>query len=616
MEEKIIEQAENIMCGNLNFVHPWDMERCEKYYKIPDKWNETPNGDPEWIYMRSRMGYFDGLILLYEKTKKIKYIDKINEILYDFIDSHKKLIPEESTRTLDSGIRIINILRLLHYYNDKNLKIDKKKIVEHLKDTIDYLFDHYISKYDLSNWGMIQMSAVYSLALYLSNNELKEKSFLLLKKQLDSQILDDGLHWEKSMTYHCQIVIYLIWIVYMSKKYDEKDNINYFKNKLFITSNATKKLHYPDMTQINFGDSDDPEIESIISLADYFLGIDSRYKITETSKLFIHDLYKYKCENKKIQNTENLKLSNNLKREVYSFNTSGYFHVREEDFSFSCYSTPMSSAHTNIDYLHFNYYKNGKIFVDSGRYTYTETELRMHFKSQEAHNSIIVDGIASSIPTHSWEYDNYPVVMPIATFDYGDYELVEMSYFEQERGYLATRKCVVIEDNVIIINLIRYKGKHEAHLRYHLYPNIKIEKINNLNNTFVKLDKNYEKIYKGITLNDNTHFISQKYEIEDSLYSSEYNKIEKSKKIFKKIGFTDELFDIDFVINKNVIVEELDVYQKGVIVDLNIARAFKIITKNSKYILFIKSNETIKGNKVFHVENTPFYGNVKCIKME
>lgn len=610
MEEKMLIQAQNIMNGNLNFIHPWDMERCEQLYEIPKSWNYTPNGDPEWIYMRSRMGYFDGLILLYEKTKEIKYIEKINEIIYDFINQHQQLHQEESTRTLDSGIRIINILRVLHYYNDNGLNIDETKVIEHLKDTTFYLFDNYISKYDLSNWGMIQMAAVYSLSLYLSDYELKEKSFSFLKKQLDAQILDDGLHWEKSMTYHCQILIYLIWIVYMSEKYNESERVHYFKIKLHEMTKAAKKLHYPDNTQINFGDSDDPEIESIISLADYFLGIKSNYKITEISKLFIHDLFKYKFEKKDDE------ILNKVKREVYSLNKSGYFHVREDDFSFSCYSTPMASAHTNLDYLHFNYYKNGKIFVDNGRYTYTETDLRMYFKSQEAHNSIIIDGKASGIPIHSWEYDNYPVVLPISTYSLEDYEVAEMSYFDKNKGYLVTRKCVIIEDNVIIVNLIRFTGKHKAELRYHLHPNTIYKLDNDIYKSKLKLKNLDDKDYKIVKLNNEIYFISKEYDIKDSLYSSEYNKIEKSKQLYKKVEFYDELFDIDFILSKDVVIHELDVYQKGVLVGLDIARAFKIITNKSQYILFIKANETIKGNKVFHVENIPFYGDIKCIKME
>ena len=37
-------QAKLIMENKLNFIHPWDMERCDEIYDIPKNWNISPNG--------------------------------------------------------------------------------------------------------------------------------------------------------------------------------------------------------------------------------------------------------------------------------------------------------------------------------------------------------------------------------------------------------------------------------------------------------------------------------------------------------------------------------------------------------------------------------------------
>ncbi|WP_064579827.1 hypothetical protein [Streptobacillus moniliformis] len=64
-----LEQAENILENRLKFIHPWDMERTSQYFDIPKDWNDHVNDDEEWIFMRSRMNYFDSLFLAYEKSK-------------------------------------------------------------------------------------------------------------------------------------------------------------------------------------------------------------------------------------------------------------------------------------------------------------------------------------------------------------------------------------------------------------------------------------------------------------------------------------------------------------------------------------------------------------------
>lgn len=581
--DKFLEQAELILENKLNFIHPCDMERCETVYSIPNSWNETPNGDDEWIYMRARLGYFDGLILKYTLTKDIKYVEKIKEIISNFITHHKILKYEKSTRTLDSGIRIVNILRVLIFFEKHKIDYDNL-IVEHLSKTCDYLFDSYISKYDGSNWGFIQMAGVYSYALYFDDVKKKKESFKFLKKQLEMQILDDGLHWEKSQTYHYQIVIYLMFIIYISKIKNETCNIKFFLKYLKKTTISIENLHYPDNTQINFGDSDDNEIESILSLAKYLLNEESVYKITNISKMFIPDAV--------VKTKEKTK-----ERKVASFLKSGYIHVFDDKFSFSTYSTPMSSSHTHIDYLHFNYYYNKKIFVDNGRYTYTDSDIRNYLKSAYAHNSIIIDDTPASKILGSWDYDNYQDVLPIDVINEKEGLILKLAIYDNVNNALIQRHFINIEENVLIINKIKCRGKHSIKMLYNLYPNTKIEKLKN-----------------HILLNDEIAFRVSEYSVTDGIYSPMYNKICKSKKIVVEKTFVDEYVEVNAILNKSVTFEDLQVYQGENKVLDNRAKAYRLKTEKGSYIIFIKPNEIYEGQKVFHVQGKPFYENVKIIK--
>lgn len=576
-------QAKLIMENKLNFIHPWDMERCDEIYDIPKNWNISPNGDDEWVYMRSRMGYFDGLILLYEETKDIKYIDKIKEIILDFISQHKKLKSEKSTRTLDSGIRIVNILRILIYLEDKNLEYDKN-ILKHLSETCTYLFSNYISKYDQSNWGFIQMAGVYTFSIYFGENEKAKKALKYLKMQLKTQILEDGLHWEKSLTYHYQMIIYLIFIIYVQKRKNIKSNLNFFKSYLNKMTKAAKKLHYPDKTQINFGDSDDNEIESILALSDYILSKESEYKLTDISSLFIKEAKVKKMEVKK-----------GLEESL--FQQSGYYHIKNEDFSFSTYCTPMSSSHTHIDYLHFNYYNKQKIFVDSGRYTYRESKQRKYLKSIKAHNSILIDDNEVSEIKGSWEYEGYPIIFPITVYSTKIARIVKTAIFDTKNQAVIKRTYIILKENILVINQVFCKGKHKIKFFYHLYPN-----------TDIKETKS------GILLNNVVKFLINSYNIQNSTYSPYYNCLVINKEIIKEADFLDNYFEINAILNKDVQIKQVAVYQKEKKVEDDIALAYEIKIQDITYTIFIKNKEIYKGQKVFHVKGRPFYEEIKIVK--
>ncbi len=86
-----LEQGKQVYQDHYLYVSPFDME-CEfKAFHIFSSWNESISSDDEWIYMRSRMGYLDSLFLCFEKENDIKYLNKVKEIIFDFIQKHPVL---------------------------------------------------------------------------------------------------------------------------------------------------------------------------------------------------------------------------------------------------------------------------------------------------------------------------------------------------------------------------------------------------------------------------------------------------------------------------------------------------------------------------------------------
>ena len=230
--DKFLEQAELILENKLNFIHPWDMERCETVYSIPNSWNETPNGDDEWIYMRARLGYFDGLILKYTLTKDIKYVEKIKKIISNFITHHKILkyeklgikynveqiiktklsdainkneykIAESLIKKLPNKndkkefLRILSYNKAIKYSKENKSQLAIKNYITAYNNGMHDLDIHIVNEYlrinDYENalkWLKIadkngKKEANYQLALIYYKNNLYEKAIKYLKIQYD-----------------------------------------------------------------------------------------------------------------------------------------------------------------------------------------------------------------------------------------------------------------------------------------------------------------------------------------------------------------------------------------------------------------------------------------------
>ncbi|WP_156299346.1 heparinase II/III domain-containing protein [Streptobacillus canis] len=576
--DKYLKQAKRIMDNKLNFIHPWDMERCSNYYVIPEDWNEYVNEDEEWIFMRSRMNYFDSLFLAYEKYLDNKYLDRVKELIFDFIDRHSELTYELSTRTLDSGIRIVNILRALVYLKELGYLLEEEelKIVKHLDKTCLYLFDSFVEKYYHSNWGYIQMVGIYTFGLiYKKSYAKKAKEYMEI--QLNTQILADGLHLEKSMTYHYQMLIYTIWVVMIEKECKIKDD--FFLIYLSKMTDAAEKLHYPNLKQINFGDSDDDNIEDILSLANAILGRKSFYSLKETSLMFGGT---YTDNYRKINKKNNMN--------EYYLKDSGYYHLTNKNYSFSTYLTNMTSGHLHVDLFHFNYFNKKEILVDNGRYTYLENnEYRNYLKSALAHNTFILDNKEFIRIKNSWEYNGkYPLINPIDIMEDNGVRCVRLNVFDIESNSYFERKFILFEENVIIINKIYSKGKHNLKMRYHFHPKIEINELE---------DK--------LLLNKGIYFELGKYSLEKGIYSSKYNEKKESKFVNLEYDFENEIEIVHKILNKDVKVEVINT-------DKNIL-AFKVYTKNMQYIIFTKNEDNIMKQNVSYIENKPFYKNFKVI---
>ena len=399
-----------------------DMEKSHLEVKnTPLDWDFCPNGDQEWTFMLNRFTYLDVLTRAYRESSDPVYINKGLALIEDWIDK-VKLIPSKKTRTLDTGMRIYHFIKFLtdNKIDDKNLL---NKIDQSIKDQIFYLKDQYIEKYDLSNWGLVQVIAIAIAGLYFKNDQMYEKAMEKYEEMMAIQYMDDhSIHWERCLGYHNFMVLWLLRLSEYEKacglEISHKDQLRKISETTLITTDLDGK-------ELNNGDSD----------------------LTDTG--FLLDYYKEIFE-------EDIKVGSQK-----LFGDYGLYVEKKAGAFLASFNQNMASNHSHGDFTHFTYQKDGIRILDGGRYTYTESEEREYLKLF-AHNNVIVDDKSSMGYVSSWETNAYPLINPIY-YKKNRHTFVEMSYFDNSREIFSKRRMFFLENgDLIVFDQIKAKGRHRA----------------------------------------------------------------------------------------------------------------------------------------------------------
>lgn len=142
VDKKLI--GSNLILNNsFIFDDEWDMEQCKIPYLNRDlDWNFTPNGDEEWVFMLNRHEYFEKLIAAYYFSNDEKYLDKLKELIFNWIEKNEiKECGGPTIRTIDTGIRCFSWMKsLLHLIHENKLEDEEiLKIISSIKEQLEYL---------------------------------------------------------------------------------------------------------------------------------------------------------------------------------------------------------------------------------------------------------------------------------------------------------------------------------------------------------------------------------------------------------------------------------------------------------------------------------------------
>ena len=140
--------ANNLIKNIFIFDDAWDMEKCLEPVQFIEEidWQYS-NNDNEWKFMLNRHHYLIKLMQAYWVNRDKKYYDKCEALLYSWMTSESEAKGRENSswRTIDTGIRLKNWVRLFEYLIlcpdfSEELFVN---ILVYIKKQIDYLMDSY-----------------------------------------------------------------------------------------------------------------------------------------------------------------------------------------------------------------------------------------------------------------------------------------------------------------------------------------------------------------------------------------------------------------------------------------------------------------------------------------
>ena len=607
--KEIIAHADELIHQTFTFNKTWDMERCLTPYTLPViDWNDHQNDDPEWCFMLSRMDYLDHLLLATLLTGDIGYAQKAKEYILNWITAHPTIVSEPSTRTLDTGIRVMNWMEALPYLSMLHALTEDEltRITDSMFAQMQYLKENYLPKYKTSNWGSIQTCAIVSVLPFLRADFLSDPLYQWaldeMTLQFSIQVYPDGMHWEQSTMYHIEVLNYGMKAVhYMGLHLQPCPSA--VKEQVYALAKALVGQLTPSGEIETFGDSDRVCARDVLSRA-ALLFDDPTFRFVGLDELDPESLYVLGVPAAQRYATLPASAPQSMH---YDGEDSGMHTLRsswDKDASFTMFTNgSLGSGHGHSDNLHLSAcYQGDPVLIDSGRFTYREDHpLRVQLKGMAAHNGVMIDDKTYCVPSDSWGYADFGLPLKNYVRHAGNLHYFEGAMLGHDPLQVWVRKVIVVDPAIwMIVDEVKCDGAHEAHSRLHFDPAATVSPAGDCHRVTTP--------HAALTL---TCPGTVSYTSEPC--SLRYNEQQPHTVVHSKTAFTDSATLITTLCGDGITVQDAPVFQnltEPTAPDFAQARKF-ILSPTESYTVAVYSKEIYRGKKVLSCEGMPYHA--KCV---
>lgn len=613
--DEIISRADDVLKGRFYFTKIWDMERCEIPYRVDlsrctlEEWEAAPNGDPEWCFMLNRMDYLDDLCLAWLATRNERYAKRAVSLMLSWVSAHSDLCPGLSTRTLDTGVRLSAMARTLSVLENTGFTSPQQAqaVRNSIAEQIGFIHDHYLPKYETSNWGSIQTLSILAVYGRLSADPENERwwqwAFDRAEAQLAAQVYPDGTDWELSTMYQVEVLLYALQAQWVLSKKDLPIPRGLSDACRGLAQTLAMQA-MPDGTTEALGDSDRSNVRPLLALASASLGDPELKWVAKGSSLEPLDVYSYGIEIEDSYNALVPQRPHSLTLDAYD---SGLFVTRSSwnsDADVTVFlDGPLGSGHGHCDELHLSVWSNGRpILVDSGRYSYREDSPdRPRLKGVSAHNVPTIDGHSTSEPLGSWEYKDFsyplkPYVRHIAGLDYWEGAVVG----HNPTSVLLRRVICVSGCAWVIIDQAWCDGVHDLQGSFHLDPSLRAQATEG-----------------GWLLGDTSLvlYTGESSEVVQEGCSMSYNQMSDQDVIVTHAAFEGRGVQITTLATQGVTVDEGPLMRAdGAELDASLARCVRLgLPNGTTRTIAVTLGEVFSGVKAFLCDGVSFHAGVAVV---
>lgn len=475
---EVLDRAGRVYKNTFLFTEKWEMEQTNEPVVFPGQveWTRTPSGDPEWIFALNRHTCLLQLGQAYLLTRENCWLEKFQELILDWIA--RVPLTDESTqtawRTLDSGLRCENWLKAIVCFDGGEALTQecRQQMQASLRTHGEYLYSTDDDFRVLSNWGVLQNHGLFLLGVYFSEQRYCERALERLARELRIQVLPDGVHWEQSPMYHCEVLRCYLDSITIARRNAVAlpEDMEETVRRMTL---ALADLCKPDGCLPCQSDSDCIDARDLLVHGAYLFQ-DGVLKSWAGDGLYFENVWSVGPQAQ--AGYDALKAvppagASRAMPESGNYILRGGVDKNAQYLRFRCGC--LGSGHGHADLLHVDLYAHGEdILLDAGRYTYVDGPVRRELKQPAAHNTLRVDGKNFSVCKDSWGYAK--LAMPVK----GEYRFGKSADFVSggHLGYAdlpggpvyVCRKIVFVRPNVTVICDEFYgRGSHVVEQSFH-----------------------------------------------------------------------------------------------------------------------------------------------------
>ena len=259
-----------------------------------------------------------------------------------------------------TSLRIINTAKFISKWS-----ITEKWLYNELVSDLKFLSGR-LEYHLLANHLLENAFALYIGGLITNQGEFIQKGKKLLVRELKEQVLNDGMHYERSPMYHLIIL---------------------------------EKL----MDALNFAKATNDDLESTLkSYAVRMTGLAINWEDLDRIPMMEDSAYGIALDVPKILGYAKRLLKKDYPSKCRELKDSGYRKLINDNFTLFANVGPISPAyqpgHAHADELNFEFfYKGVPVIVDTGVSTYEKNERRLLERTTSSHNCVVLGGNSSDV---------------------------------------------------------------------------------------------------------------------------------------------------------------------------------------------------------------------------